>query len=201
MGDAVELHEHDAGTSVTLACLARLRASSDARWSVHASSSSASTDEIAVVTMTRPITIAQRRPEAVDLDAGEQLEDPSDEDRVEHDRAEAERHDRERHDEERQRRPDDGVGDADHESGEQRIPAGVDREARQHGGEQPERERGEHGDDDRAPQHLVPGRTLAGGTDHAGLVSRGDTREVSHERRVISTSDVDGADRISTLGR
>ena len=80
VGDAVELDEHDAGHVGDVRLLARACArAADARWSVHASSSRASTDEIAVVTMTRPITIAERWPEAVDLDAGQQFQDPADE--------------------------------------------------------------------------------------------------------------------------
>ena len=109
------------GTSVTLAPSSTLTRLSRRRRSKYASSSSASSVEIAVVTTTRPTTMHERRPEAVDLDTGQQFQHPGDEHCVEDDRAEPERQHRERHDKESERGPDERVGETNHESGQQRV--------------------------------------------------------------------------------
>ena len=122
------------------------------RWSNHASSSSASSDETIVVMTRQADHDHERRPEAVDRHAGQLVEHQQHDDGVEDDRARGPSVSTEmRHDDERQRRPDHGVDQADDEAGEQGVGGAVDVEAVEHGGEHPQRER--RGDDD----HDAPG--------------------------------------------
>ena len=153
------------GTSVTSASFDRRRAWRAMRWSSHESSSMASSALTNVVTMTSPMTTHSAVQNPSISTPGSSVEQQEHEQRVEDDRAQPERQHRERDDEERQRRPDDGVGDADDEPGQQRIPQRVDREARQDGGEQPQPERGDDRDDDGAPQDRAPRRAVSGGAD------------------------------------
>ena len=148
------------GTSVATASFERLRACRAARWSSHELSSMASRALERRRHDHQADDHPQGRPEPVDLDARQQVEQQEDEQGVEDDGAEPERQDRERDDEERQRRPHERVGDADDEAGQQRIPARVDREARQDGGEQPQREGGDDREDDAAPQDRPPRRVV-----------------------------------------
>ena len=53
----------------------------------------------------------------------------------------------------------------DHETGQQRIARCVDREPVEDRGEEPQRERGDHRDDERAPQHLTPRRPVVDSPD------------------------------------
>ncbi len=108
----------------------------------------------------------ERGPESVDGHSWQQLEQDEHEQGVEDDRSDAERQHRERHDQERQRRPDDGVGDADHEPRQQGVPGSVDREAGHHECQQPQREAGDDGDHQAPPQHEGPRRAFVGRSDH-----------------------------------
>ena len=116
--DAVELDEHDAGhvghigTVSTLTRLARrtpvevcVVVECKQRRDRRGHDDQADNDD-------------ERRPEAVDLDTRQQLQYPCDEQCIEDDRTETKRQHRERHDEERECRPDDCVGETDHESGQ-----------------------------------------------------------------------------------
>ena len=173
MGDAVELDEHDARhvgaggalrPSMRLPChaLVEPRVVVDGEQRAEQRGHDHQTDDD-----------GQRGPEAVDVHARKEVEQEQDERGVENDRSEPECHDGQRHDEERERRPDHGVADADHESREHRVPERVDREPRQDRGEQPEAERGDHGEHHGAPHHVPPRGSFAGGSDDSRFGWRG----------------------------
>ena len=102
----------------------------------------------------------ERRPPALERDARERVEHEGDHDRVEHDRPQPERQDGDRHDDDCQGRPHDGVDDADHEPGEERLPPLVDREVVEHDGEQPQRQRADDRDEDDPPHDDAQGGPL-----------------------------------------
>ena len=62
-----------------------------------------------------------RRPEAVERDAGQEVEHETDDERLEDDGAEPQRQHRDRHDHEGERRPHHGTDEADHETGEHGV--------------------------------------------------------------------------------
>ena len=161
------------GTSVTVASPLRRRARRDLRGSNHESSSRASARDTSVVTAARPTTTATDVQKPVQLDAGQLVEQPADQERVDDDRPQAEREHRDRDDDDRQRRPDERVQHADDEPGGEGVPApSMEKPSSSHA-EQPERERGGHDDEQGAAERPRPRRPLAAGRTTARAVTVG----------------------------
>ena len=129
MGDAVELHEHDARNVGASRPLRPPPGQRGRAGSNHASSSIASTDETIVLMTASPITITSAVPKPSIVMPGS-WSSTSNTSRASSTIAPMpERQHRDRHEDERQERPHDRVDDADDEAGEQGVGGAVDVEA------------------------------------------------------------------------